>query len=148
MGINQIQIWDPLSISTLKILGTRTIKQAEIEEFEKLVESLTTQTINYLKSRKLNKEVLRIELDINSGGKGGSIFNAAKIEDKVYLIIKRKIDNSANTVVIRWIDLQTPKFEILLEDSIKKILTSDAFELKRRSYLRDDFLKSMKILSN
>ena len=125
-------------------------KILNITDTESFIKHLKNETVSYLKNKRRHKQSLRIELPFNSGGTIGSVFSAAKLWDRICLMLEREHDRSANTVSLRWVVPYSQNFENLLESSIRNLLTEDVTQLRNRAYLRSDFWKSIKtdILSN
>ena len=147
---NQIvTIWDPSGSQKVKVPQLHAINSPKIEDTEHCAKFLKSEITRYLKNRKCQRESLRVELpSIDSGGRGGSIFSATKLWNRIYFSLERKVDNSANTVSIRWVGLDAKNFDELLDSSIKNLLMNDVPTLKQRAQLRDDFWKSGKSTIN
>ena len=142
-----VGIWDPSARHEVSMV--KTIRPPNIEETESCVKYLKGEITNYLQSQNQYKRSLKLELpSVNSGGLKGSVFSASEIWDKIYFSLQRKIDKSGDTASIRWIRIKAPEFGSRLERSIRELLTKDVLELRCRAYARDDFMKSMKALSN
>ena len=140
-----VGIWDSTSQSQVRIPSLPRIAiPPKSEEIETHVRFLKAELIHYLKNYRGYYDSLNIELpSINSGGRGGSIFSATKLWNRIYLGIERKNDRSADTVSIRWIQLNATDFQKLLENSLRKMLTEDVPLLKHRAHLRNDFWKTV-----
>ena len=144
-----VTIWDPSGSQKVKVPQLHAINSPKIEDTEHCAKFLKSEITNYLKNRKPQKESLRVELSsVDSGGKGGSVFNVAKLWSKVYFSLERMADRSANTVSISWVGLDAKNFDELLDSSIKNLLVNDVITLRQRAQLRDDFWKSTKSASN
>ena len=140
-----VGIWDSTSQSQVRIPSLpRIFTPPKIEETETHIRFLKAEIINYLKDYRVHDDSLKIELPlINSGGRGGSIFSAAIIWNRIYFSLERKNDRAADTASIRWIHLDAAGFQAILENSLRKMLTEDTPLLKHRAYLRNDFWKTI-----
>lgn len=144
-----VNLWSASGKQRFTVPSLRTVKPMLDSDIEDSVHFLTTETINFLNTRNSKERSLSLDLpSINSGGRGGSLFSAAELWDRIYFFMERKNDRSANTVSIRWIDLNAPKFETLLEDSIRLMLKNDVFMLRERAITRSDFLRSINTRNN
>lgn len=144
-----VNLWSASGKQRFTVPSSVIVKPMLDSDIESSVHFLTTETINFLNTHNSKKRSFSLDLpSINSGGRGGSLFSAVELWDRIYFSLERRNDRSANTASIRWIDLNAPKFETLLENSIRTMLKNDVTSLRERAITRNEFLRSMNPKNN